>query len=398
MSNDENNQERSTRELFTPEYLRLIAVQMLFGVSYSASLLLPKYLRQEFQATAESIGWIMGSALVAGVLVAPFLGVITRNFSARMILSGAILLEATALLLLCQVEQIGPLIYFARVLQGVAWITIYKTTYLLAAAAVPVTRLSQAIGYMGLSMLVTNALAPAFAEPVAQLYGWNAVFYTAAFAAFISLIVASRLTVAPKKIETEKLESAIPYRKFFTVSYVSFAVGMGIGVMFTFTQPFALALGAENVGQFFFGYVPAAAFVRIVFGRLPDRIGTRKSSLASLLLYSAVVISTSMLKVSLLVPLGVGLGLAHGMLYPSLMAYLLNGLNKEQRSTGIDWLLAAFNGGYAISLLALGRVADQMGYPMVFLLVGTMLLIGFPVLLSSERKTILRRKLALRSN
>ena len=53
-------------------------------------------------------------------------------------------------------------------------------------------------------------------------------------------------------------------------------VGVALGAMFTFHQPFALELGMTRVRSFFVAYAIAAVVMRVGFGSLIDRAGRRR--------------------------------------------------------------------------------------------------------------------------
>src|SRR6478736_871796 len=332
--------ELARRWAYPPAYLRILAVQMAFGLSYSAFLLLPKYLRLELGANAQDIGAVAGAAVVAAAVLAPFIGLSARWVSRRLLVGCALILAGLAGATFTLVPGLGPLMYLIRVLQGVAWIIVFQCTATMVADLVPKERLSQAIGFLGVAMLATNALAPAVVEPIAD------------------------------------------------------RLGCGIGVMFTFTQPYALSLGATRVGDFFFGYVAMAMFVRLGLSNLADRVGPARVATFSMILYAVVVGSAAWLEPHLLVLAGLGLGACHGLMYPALMATGMADLRPEERPVFMGWTSLAFNGGSAATVLCLGPVADRYGYPVIFWTVGALIATGI-LPLAITRGVIGKRHLRL---
>jgi len=361
---------------YPPAYLRILGVQMAFGLSYSAFLLLPKYLRLELGASASDIGAVSGAAVVAAAVLAPFVGLSARWVNRRTLVGFALLLAGAAGATFTLAPAIGPLVYALRIAQGVAWIIVFQCTATMVADLVPKARLSQAIGFLGVSMLATNALAPAVVEPVAEHYGWTLAFAVPGVLSIVALLLVPGL---PDGASAEALPpSSIPRARpaVLPIHYGSFLMGAGIGVMFTFTQPYALALGATRVGDFFFGYVAMAMFVRLGLSNFADRVGPAKVATGAMVLYAVVVSAAAWLEPGLLLFLGLGLGACHGLMYPALMATGMADLRPEERPPFMGWTSLAFNAGSAITVLFLGPVADHFGYPVIFWTVGALIATG----------------------
>jgi MFS family permease len=175
------------------------------------------------------------------------------------------------------------------------------------------------------------------------------------------------------------------------VLWAAAAGGAAFGVMSTFTQPLALSLGDTNISPLFAGYTAAALLVRLVFGNLADRLGRARVGAAALAVYTLVVASTAGLAPGWLSVLGVGFGLAHGALYPSLNALALEGAAREERGTLGGYFNAAFNGGVLLVTYCFGQVAQAYGYRVVFLLVAGLAGTGCFMLRGQVRKSLLAR-------
>lgn len=351
---------------------------MLFGLSYSSFLLLPKFLRLELQAPASQIGRVMGAAPIAAAIIAPFVGDLASRFSRVTVLRLALLAETVAAFGFCAASEVGLLTYFFRALQGVAWVVVFNLTATMAADLVPEKKMAQAIGYLGLAMLMTNAIAPGVAEPLAMSFGYLPVYFAAGLLVASALFVVHGLKAArrlelPRRVgPTASLRSG----RILAVHYGSFMLGIGIGSMFTYLQPFAIELGAKVVGSFFFGYVGAAIFVRTVLAELTDRVGPARVTVASFLLYALTVGGTAFLRPDALLFVGMGLGVSHGFGYPALTATGLGVVPREARGRFMSWYTFSFNAGYAFTAIFLGPWVDRFGYSAVFLANGVLILSG----------------------
>lgn len=361
--------------LFAGPFVRILWVQLGFGVSFSAFLLLPKFLRQELGAGPDEIGTLSGAALLWAALAAPLVGLSARRVSRKLLLTVALVLEGGASLAFVLVERIGPLIYVLRALQGIAFVVVFNCTSTYAAEVAPKNQLAKAVGFLGVSMLVTNALAPLLTEPLAMRLGWDFAFVVSGLCAWgaLSLVPALPAQLAHSRT-AESSASFTP--ALLSVHFGSLMMGGGLGVMFTFVQPYALSQGAREVGDFFLGYVPAALLVRTVLGDWSDRFGHVRTSLLAMFLYALVVGASSILTPSTLALFGAGLGIAHGFLYPALSATGLSRTSAATRSVFMGWFSFAFNAGFAIAVLLLGQLAARAGYAPVFWITGLCLLSG----------------------
>jgi DHA1 family tetracycline resistance protein-like MFS transporter len=143
-------------------------------------------------------------------------------------------------------------------------------------------------------------------------------------------------------------------------------LGMAFMAMFAFHQPYALSLGAERVGSFFVGFTVAALAMRLGLGGLGDRFGHRPVAMFAILLYAMVPFSMSGLSTEVLWMYGAGLGVAHGIVYPTLTALATERAPPETRGRIIGAYSGSFQSGTTLGSLAWGHVAAGAGYPRVF--------------------------------
>ncbi len=366
-------------ELLSKPFLLALSIQFCFGWSYSSFFLLPKYLSREFHASADVIGAVAGTALLAGVLAVPFIGTAIDRGSLRAIITVGSLVNAMSAAAFSSLHAITPLLYALRAVHGISYALVFNAVVTLAASLAPAQKLSQAIGLCGAAGMVANALAPAVGEYIADHQGWAFVFWLAGGAA----LVAAALSLAIQEPRTRAFpmqESSVSSGALSIVleprragSFVcSAAAGAAFGVMFTFTLPFALSLGARIVSGFFIGYTLCALFVRLFLGSLADTLGRRPIAFAALVLYGLVACMTSLLRPNLLFAAGAGFGLAHGLLYPALNALAMEGVTSARRGAVMTYFLGAFNAGFALWVMGLGVLAKAHGYPILFVATGVL--------------------------
>jgi MFS family permease len=272
-----------------------------------------------------------------------------------------------------RVKEIDWLLYGLRLIQGMGFALGFNATAAYVADIAPRGRLGQAMGLLGASSLLTNALAPALFESVALHWGWQPVFAAAAVTGVVTLFIAFALpdTTSPNPAGGGALFADPQTTR---VGFVTAVTGAAFGTLITFTTPFALARGAERVAPYLVGYTLGALLVRVGLGKVADRAGRRKVAQLSLAGYGSVALLTALLQPSLLLVFGFGFGVAHGFLYPTLAAMAAEGSSPERRGRTLANFNAAFNSGAGLALLGGGWVARAAGYPLLFSVVGLLAL------------------------
>jgi predicted MFS family arabinose efflux permease len=373
---------QSESPLFTRPFVRLLGMQAAYGFSFSMFFLLPKYLAAAGESPSR-IGLVMGGFGVACLCTIPFLQIIVARLGRRGALMAATLSLAVAGAVFALVLPVGVAAIFLRASEGVTWTIVFSTAGALTAEMAPRGRLAQAIGLAGAAALTMNAVAPSIGEPLAEAFGYRPVFLLAALAALGAAAMARRLpelrtptSRAPSTSNPLEQVARIPAANTVEAKwhrlpiYVVFGLsGVAFSTLFTFLAPFALGHGVHQIRAFFIGYTGAAIMVRLLGGRLADRLGHRTIAAVSLALYGTVVASTALFGPHHLYALGICFGLAHGAVFPAMMALLINSTPPHQRPR----VLGLANGAMSIGISTVfpaGALIARIGYPAMFAISG----------------------------
>ena len=369
--------------LFTRGFVAVLLTQSVFGYSFACFYLLPKFLATELGAGALEIGQVTTLYGVAAVVFMPLAGRWVDRFGRLQFLRAGIALLGVSAAGFLWVESLGPLIYALRFLHGVAWALAFSGAGAVVTDHAPPERMGQAIGLFGVSMLAMNAVAPGVAEWLALREGWDAVFVMSALAAGVSLLLSATLRETHRPSADDEVPGLVAVlarpRALWFLSIIA-CFGASFGAMFTFSQPFALELGIEQVSVFFVAYTGAAIVVRLALGPLADRSGRERVSLASGVWYALSVLAMAALEPGRLAWIGAAFGLAHGLFYPALNALALEGASAHERGKVMALFNGAFNLGWAVSGIALGLLAERAGYPIVFVVASAVTFAGVGLL------------------
>lgn len=382
--------------LLSRDLVSILVAQTCFGYSFSSFLLFPKFLVTELGANPAQIGQVATAnrfSTMVGLLVS---GVMVDRFGRRPFLTAGAVLMTLASLSFYWVHEFGSLIFLLRGCQGLAFGMAFAAGSALVVDLAPPRKLAQAIGYFGLTMLSTNALAPLSVEALAAVSGWRFAFAAAALGAG-ACVLASFLIREPRRgqIETRQVSGLLQVAldpKQLRCALVIAIVGAAFATVFVLHQPFAVEVGLDQLSLFFVAYTGAALLVRLGAGPFVDRIGRSRVAVGSLFLYAVAVSLTADLPEVGLLALGALLGLAHGFFYPSFNALAVEGANEHDRGKIMAVFQAWFTAGGAFGTFALGALAHAQGYPVVFLVVGVAAFLALGVLaISPEGRPAFRR-------
>ncbi|HTV23966.1 MAG TPA: MFS transporter [Polyangiaceae bacterium] len=372
--------------LYSARFVLILALQFTFGLGFSSFLLLPKYLAEVHGADATSIGRVAAAGPVAAVMVMPLLAFTIDRFRRHRLMLASALMMLTAALGFAFTSSFGPGLYALRMLQGAAFASFMAAAATLVVEVVPKERLGQAIGLSGASNLITNAIGPGVAEPLALAWGWRSVFLLSALCSGLAAIGTSVLRDTRRAELRQASLPRLAEPRRLGLFHSALVSGLGFGTVVTFYQPLALELGMSHVGSLFIGYTAAALGVRVAFGAWLDRFDRRSLVLLSTVVYTLVVLATAGLRPGWLFPLGVALGLAQGTLYPVSNALLFELAEPQHRGALMTYFSGSFNLGIVIATLGLGALAGHIGYRPVFVVASALTFTALPVLARTLKK------------
>jgi MFS family permease len=350
-------------------FVRLLATNMAFGFSISCFYLLPKHLTVTYAATPGTIGAVMGIFGLTCVLIVPWLGPAVNALGlARTICLSQILMAACSFAF-ALLDGFGPAMLFLRTLQGLATAGVSTAAVAMVCELAPADKLGQAMGLAGAASLIMNAIAPAVAEPIGSRFGFGWVFALSGVAALLGFSFARKLPAHARKLgATSRI--AVPRRTRPILLALAIS-GAGFYVVMAFLAPLAMSRGVPAVSGFFAAYTLAALTIRVLGHAWTDRLGLRRTATVAMLSYGAAITAIAGVGPRSLVYLGLVFGLAHGALFPALMALLFCDADPAERAK-----LAAFANGVMnlgmLTVLGFGQLANHFGLVSVFLTTGTL--------------------------
>lgn len=358
-----------TAEWFDPRFRRLLVMQMAFGYAFSALLLVPKFATEHLHATPREVGELAAYPVIAAVVIAPFCGrwLDAGGFRSCLWFGATLLALSTAAMTF--VHEIGVAAHVLRALQGIGNAVFIGGSGSLVTRIVSREHHGRAFGTVGAAGLLMNAFGSTATERLAHGFGWGIAFQVAAMVALLAVPLCFGMPGVPPLSH----DSAPPantdartLRAQLGVVAGALAAGIGFGMLATFTQPYAIGLGAEHVAVLFVGYTCTALFVRLGLGSAVDRWGRRRAAFLSLVLYGLTAFAAASLQPSWLFALGLGFGVAHGLAWPSLCALAVEGAANGRVGSALTRVQASFGIGSMAAVWCGGLMVTAFGYPVAF--------------------------------
>ncbi len=359
-----------SHERLPRDFYLVTAANFVFFLNFASFFLLPVYLH-DLGASAETIGYVMGTAGFAGIVVLPFLGVLLDRVDRRRFVIAGGLIMAGASYLYLLVPGGSPLVYLLRMIQGVAFTSAFVTASTLAAELAPLASRGRALGLFGISTLLTHAIAPALGEVIARRFGFSALFAFAGTLGLGSAVLSSMVRAPGMAAHTPAAPTGRRSVRREPVLWLAaatmIACGMGFGTVLTFVPTFVRESGLDRVAPFFLSYSFAAIGVRFALGGISDRVGRRPVLFPAMaVLAGAIATLGSVRSIPALVAVGIAFGAGQGMVYPTANALMVD-LSHAGNLGRVQTLFSgSFSIGVAVSAFVFGGVIERFGYSVAF--------------------------------
>ena len=373
--------------IFTGSFLLLLACSLLLQVGMGVFYLFPLFVL-DIGGNKADIGILMGAMSLAAVFARPWVSnFVDRIGRKRGLVTASFLLMSVSLLHLFftgPIDQTYPFLLILRLIFGTGLALSFVSGLSMAADLAPESRLTEAIGFFGVTPLVGIALGPVVGEALIHLWGFNAVFYAGFcifMVAFLSLMTMrdrfNRITTHDRTAGTffKVLQISLVWR--MTVICICF--GVAFAAHASFVAPFA-QMHALPVSVYFVSYSLAAIFSRVAGGYLANRFSEIRVMPAALVLagvgfFGLIGVSS----ISGLIVTGLLAGMGHGLLFPSLISVTLHPIPAYQRGKVNGALTGGFDAGVFAGALIMGQLGELFGFPIIFFMAGVFIVLGWAI-------------------
>jgi MFS family permease len=358
-------------QLFTRPFTLAFAAHFMHALALHSFLHLPGFLhrmtRDEFV-----IGIVIGTMAASAIAFRPAVGRIMDSRGRKIVLTigGLVNIAASAAYLV--VDHVGPLLFAARILHGLAQGMLFSVLFTIAADLVPAARRTQGIGIFGVSGMLPFGLAGLFGDAILARAGYAELFVFAAACAAVGFVIAitlpdSRPEADPDAPHRRSFLAAVLDRPLLPIWIGVLSFGLGIASYNAFFKTYVLTRHIGSVGSFFGTYTATAVLLRMFGGRLPDVLGPRRTFMPSLLLMAAglAVLAHAGTDAAVIVA-GALCGVGHAYAFPIASTLVVERARGNERGTALAGFTALFDVGLLIGAPTFGFVLERTSYTVMF--------------------------------
>ncbi len=225
----------------------------------------------------------------------------------------------------------------------------------------PVLRRGEAMGIVGLFGSLGMAAGPILGSWIALNYGYNPMFYASSFLAVLSTIVVLNMpeTLVTKQrfrlglLNLERKDILEP--KVFPAAITMALTSFAFGTMLTIIPDFSKHLGIMNKGVFFTIFTISSIAIRIIAGKLSDKIGRVPVLMAGCVFQALAMIAIAVSHDIGMFYLGAfTFGVATGLVSPAVYAWTIDLSDQRFRGRGLATMFIALEVGIGAGGLVSG--------------------------------------------
>ena len=373
--------------IYSREFLIMALANFFTMSSISTFFLFPLFITRH-GGTKADIGIMMAVFTIASIVSRPWISeMIDRLGRKRCYTLACLVLSFLPLVYLLFKGNLSsfyiPLL-LVRFIHGIGMALAFTAVMTYIADIVPKHRLNEGLGMFGVTALVALAVGPIIAEMVIRQFGFQIFFIMSGVLSVVGLLL--HLPLAESYVDSNLGKSSQSFfsilmgKRRILIVVLAFLFGLGLSSVFGFLTPYAEEKQLTFISLFFITYSTGAVAMRFFGGRLADKVGERRIIPYAFIITSSGIGMLTLLSGDLiLIVSGLICGSGHGLLYPCLNAVALRKEPQDIRGKIMGIFTGSIDSGFFLGLILFGYIGNWFGYPVLFLIAGLILLLGFGV-------------------
>ncbi len=373
--------------IYSRAFLIMALANFFTMSSISTFFLFPLFITRH-GGTKADIGIMMAVFTIASIVARPWISeMIDRLGRKRCYTIACLVLSFLPLVYLLFKGNLSsfyiPLL-LVRFIHGIGMALAFTAVMTYIADIVPKHRLNEGLGMFGVTALVALAVGPIIAEMVIRQFGFKIFFIMSGVLSVVGLLL--HLPLAESYVDSNLGKSSQSFfsilmgKRRILIVVLVFLFGLGLSSVFGFLTPYAEEKQLSYISLFFITYSTGAVAMRFFGGRLADKVGERRIIPYAFIITSSGIGMLTLLSGDLiLIVSGLICGSGHGLLYPCLNAVALRNEPQDIRGKIMGIFTGSIDSGFFLGSILLGYIGNWFGYPVLFLIAGLILLLGFGV-------------------
>lgn len=386
------------QRIFTRDFILAFTAAGLIRICYQIQNTVTPLYAKSLGFSAASIGLLTTVTTIASLVLRPFLGGWLDRYGRKWIAIIGTAMFTLATFWNGYAAAIAVLIV-VKAFQGLGFSAHTTAVNTMATDVLPEKRMSEGIGYMGLTGSLSLAVAPAIALAMIGGGAYRPA-YTTAFAVG-ALATVSLLFFRGKPKKSERPVGEEPARgiarffepKAFKPSAIMLLLGLCGAAPSTFLAMFAIGrgFGTDQISLYFTINAVALAAARLFGARIARRLTMRRAVLYATILDAAAFLLIGFADSAWMLWLAAVLyGLGYGTIYPLLNAAAITQAPPERRGTAMATFLTAMDVGVGFGASVWGLLVDWLGMGVLFPLCAAVSVLAYGlyrILMKNEKET-----------
>lgn len=362
-------------KLWTKDFWAITILSfIIFFVFYVLLTLLPIYIADTLNATADKAGLLVTFFLAAAIIVRPFAGQWVGKYSNKTILmlSSLAFLVVTALYPFC--HSIGALL-FIRVLHGITFGVITTVKGTISARLIPASRRGEGISFFSLAMGLAMVVGPWIGLNMARHSAFIPAFWMCTAVCVVGIILSLIVNVPPVIRHADGSQPKLGFTAMFDKAAMPFAT-----VTFFMTFAYAgvsafLALYARELdlmaaaSNFLLCYAIFLMICRAFTGNVCDKKGPKYVVYPCLLAFTVglVVLGYTQGSITMILS-GALIGIGYGSVTPIFQTQIISSVEPHKIGVANSLFFNAMDAGMALGAFVMGLMVDGVGYRAIYLM------------------------------
>lgn len=342
-------------------------------------------------------GMAVGISFISTILTRQYAGRIADRKGGRYIATLGFVFYGTAaaLGLVSIIPFFSPLISFAILLAGRLVLGVGESFAIIgvlswAIALIGRERTGRVMAVVGLAVYGAYGVGGPVGLLLYEQTGMAGLMIASLVMTLISLALSRAVAGDGRSEQTAQQAEKIPFMRIMRVIWVYGVIvalqGVGFAVLGAFFSLYMLSRGWPHAGLGLTCFGVGFVAVRILCGHLPDRMGGLKITVAAMFL-ETVGLTLIWLAPNVWLALGGTFltGTGCSLVFPGMGVEIMRRAPEQQRGAALGLFSAFQDVAYAFAGPLAGLVADQAGYPPVFLMAAVCALLGLGLTLRTAR-------------
>ncbi|GAB6194565.1 MFS transporter [Desulfocastanea catecholica] len=358
-------------------FLIMLVNFFFFLVHYMSLTLLPLY-ALHIGGNNTHAGLMTGVFTMSALLFRPLVGKIVDTKGRKPVMIGGLLIIGIISFSYIYCNSINRLLVL-RLLQGIGFSAGTTAITTVLTDILPIKRMTEGIGYFGLSNAVAQALGPMLGLYIIVRPGYAAVFLIMAAISIIGLVCVFFVKDTngfghQKDLPAGSVKSPSKKKAWFIEPVLTapavlilFLTTANGGIQ-TFVSKYAFSMGIIDIGPFFAVFAFSAMISRIFAGKISYRLGLGSVvviGMSSMLVSQLILVCAAYLWVFLAAAVFYGLGL--GLAMPGLNSIFVLLASPDRKGRAIALFYSAIDLGIGGSSILWGVVSQAYGFPVIYL-------------------------------